>query len=322
VSGRTISLVRCGGTAAGQLSYDEMGSQVTSSQEEAPGSGPTVLRILLGAQLRRLREHKGISREDAGWEIRASGSKISRMELGRVSFKERDVADLLTLYGVTDQKEREALLSLARQANSPGWWHHFGDILPPGFQSFLGLESAATLIRTYEIQFVPGLLQTGDYARAIMLLGHPDEKPDEIDRRVALRLQRQQVLTRPDAPQLWAVIDEAVLRRPIGGVDVMKAQIKGLIEASRMPNIRLQIIPFLSGGHAAAGGSFTILRFPEPDLPDVVWVEHLTSSIYLDKREDVDVYAIAMERVCIEAEPPSSTPEILEKLRTEIGRVG
>jgi hypothetical protein len=298
-----------------------MRSQVsTSSQEDGPGSGPTVLRILLGAQLRRLREHKGISREDAGWEIRASGSKISRMELGRVSFKERDVSDLLTLYGVTDPNEREALLSLARQANNPGWWHHFGDILPPGFQSFLGLEAAASLIRTYEIQFVPGLLQTPEYARAIMLLGHAGEKADEIDRRVALRMQRQQVLTKSDPPQLWAVIDEAVLRRPIGGADVMKAQIEALIEASKRPNVRLQIIPFHSGGHAAAGGSFAILRFPEPDLPDVVWVEHLTSSIYLDKREDVDVYAIAMERVCIDAEPPNHTPEILEKLLTEVGR--
>ena len=289
-------------------------------QEEASGSGPTVLRILLGAQLRRLREQRGISREDAGWEIRASGSKISRMELGRVSFKERDVADLLTLYGVIEPRERESLLSLARQANSPGWWHHYGDIMPPGFQSYLGLEAASTLIRTYEIQFVPGLLQTRDYARAIMLLGHAGEKPEEIERRVELRMQRQQVLKRPDPPQLWAVIDEAVLRRPIGGVEVMKAQIEALVEAAKLPNIRLQIIPFHSGGHAAAGGSFAILRFPEPDLPDVVWVEHLTSSIYLDKREDVDLYAIAMERVCIDAEPPGHTPEILEKLMTEVGR--
>src|SRR3954454_3275502 len=298
------------------------GQVSAGSQEEAPGSGPTVLRILLGAQLRRLRESKAITREDAGWEIRASGSKISRMELGRVSFKERDVADLLTLYGVTSSDEREALLVLARQANNPGWWQQFSDILPGWFQSYLGLEAAASLIRTYEIQFVPGLLQTPDYARAVIMLGHAGVTPEEMDRRVDLRRQRQQVLARPDAPQLWAVIDEAVLRRPIGGAEVMKAQIKSLIAASRMPHIRLQIIPSLSGGHAAAGGSFTILRFPEPDLPDVVWVEHLTSSIYLDKREDVDVYAIAMERVCIEAEPPGSTAEILEKLLTEIGRVG
>ena len=174
------------------------------STEEAPGSGPTVLRMLLGTQLRRLREGKGISREDAGWEIRASGSKISRMELGRVSFKERDVADLLTLYGVNDAHEREALLSLARQANNPGWWHHFGDILPGWFQSYLGLEAAATLIRTYEIQFVPGLLQTPEYARAVIMLGHAGANADEIDRRVELRRQRQQLLNRPHPPQLRA----------------------------------------------------------------------------------------------------------------------
>jgi hypothetical protein len=286
------------------------------STEEAPGSGPTVLRILLGAQLRKLRESKAITREDAGWEIRASGSKISRMELGRVSFKERDVADLLTLYGVTDVREREALLSLAQQANNPGWWHHFGDILPGWFQSYLGLEAAATLIRTYEIQFVPGLLQTPEYARAVIMLGHAGANADEIDRRVELRRQRQQVLNRPDPPQLWAVIDEAVLRRPIGGVEVMEA----LIQASKLPNIRLQIIPFHAGGHAAAGGPFAILRFPEPELPDVVYVEQLTSAIYLDKREDVDHYAIAMERVCIDADPPNLTPEILEKLLHEVGR--
>src|SRR3954447_18487912 len=183
-----------------------MGSQV--SAEEAPGSGPTVLRILLGAQLRKLREGKAISREDAGWEIRASGSKISRMELGRVSFKERDVSDLLTLYGVTSSDEREALLVLARQPNKPGWWQQFSDILPGWFQSYLGLEAAASLIRTYEIQFVPGLLQTPDYARAVIMLGHAGVTPEEMNRRVELRRQRQQVLERHGGgPQLWAVID-------------------------------------------------------------------------------------------------------------------
>ena len=291
------------------------------TQEEAPTSGPTVLRILLGTQLRRLREGKGISREAAGYEIRASGSKISRMELGRVSFKERDVADLLSMYGVSNSAEREALLGLARQANSPGWWHHYGDILPSWFQSYLGLEAAATLIRTYEIQFVPGLLQTPEYARAVILLGHSGADAAEIDRRVELRNQRQIILNRPEPPQLWAVIDEAVLRRPIGGVEVMRKQIEALIEASRLPNVRLQIIPFNAGGHAAAGGPFAILRFPEAELPDVVYVEQLTSAIYLDKRDDVDHYAIAMERVCIDAEPPSHTPDILEKLLNEVGRI-
>jgi hypothetical protein len=280
-----------------------------------------VLRILLGAQLRRLREGKGISREDAGWEIRASGSKISRMELGRVSFKERDVADLLSMYGVAAAQERDALLGLARQANNPGWWHHFGDILPNWFQSYLGLEAAASLIRTYEIQFVPGLLQTPEYARAVILLGHSGAVAAEIDRRVELRNQRQSILNRPNPPQLWAVIDEAVLRRPIGGVEVMRKQIEALIDASRLSNVRLQIIPFNAGGHAAAGGPFAILRFPEAELPDVVYVEQLTSAIYLDKRDDVDHYAIAMERVCIDAGPPSHTPDILEKLLNEVGRI-
>jgi transcriptional regulator with XRE-family HTH domain len=290
------------------------------SQEEAPGGGPTVLRILLGSQLRKLRESRGITREAAGYEIRASGSKISRMELGRVSFKERDVADLLTMYGVSDSAERDALIGLARQANNPGWWQHFGDVLPTWFQAYLGLEAAASLIRTYEIQFVPGLLQTPDYARAVIMLGHAGASSDEINRRVDVRLQRQQILTRSGGPQLWAVIDEAVLRRPIGGIDVMRAQIEALIEASKLPGVRLQIIPFLAGGHAAAGGPFAILRFPEPELPDVVYVEQLTSAIYLDKREDVDHYAMAMERVCIDAEPPNHTPEILGKLLNEVGR--
>ncbi|MDI6103112.1 helix-turn-helix transcriptional regulator [Actinoplanes sp. NEAU-A12] len=290
------------------------------SQEEAPGGGPTVLRILLGSQLRKLRESRGITREAAGYEIRASGSKISRMELGRVSFKERDVADLLSMYGVIDSAERDALIGLARQANNPGWWQHFGDVLPNWFQAYLGLEAAASLIRTYEIQFVPGLLQTPDYARAVIMLGHAGASAEEINRRVGLRLQRQQILTRSGGPQLWAVIDEAVLRRPIGGVDVMRAQIESLIEASKLPGVRLQIIPFQAGGHAAAGGPFAILRFPEPELPDVVYVEQLTSAIYLDKREDVDHYAMAMERVCIDAEPPNDTPEILGKLLNEVGR--
>ncbi|WP_425271484.1 helix-turn-helix domain-containing protein [Micromonospora inaquosa] len=279
-----------------------------------PTSGPTVLRMLLGAQLRRLRESSGVTREGAGWEIRSSESKISRMELGRVGFKERDVADLLTLYGVTDEHERDALLKLARDANSPGWWHRYGDVLPQWFQSYLGLEAAAALIRSYEVQFVPGLLQTREYARAVVLLGHGAADPGEIDRRVALRMQRQQLLHRESPPQLWAVVDEAALRRPIGGADVMRGQLTALIEATKSPHIRLQVIPFAAGGHAAAGGAFTILRFGDQELPDIVYIEQLTSAIYLDKRDDLDYYAVAMERLCVEAEPPERTAEILSRL--------
>jgi hypothetical protein len=292
---------------------------VTSGLTEGGASGgPTVLRMLLGAHLRRLREAQGVTREDAGWEIRSSESKISRMELGRVGFKERDVADLLTLYGVDDPEERTRLLALARDANNPGWWHRFGDVLPSWFHSYLGLEAAAALIRTYEVQFVPGLLQTAEYARAVVLLGHGRAKEDEIERRVELRLQRQQILTRADAPKLWMVVDEAALRRPIGGHDIMRAQLDALLEINTaLPNVRLQVIPFNAGGHAAAGGAFTILRFPDDDLPDVVYIEQLTSALYLDKRDDVDLYAEAMERLCVEARPPTETAKILEDIRKE-----
>jgi len=282
------------------------------------GGGPTVLRMMLGAHLRRLREAQGVSREDAGWEIRSSESKISRMELGRVSFKERDVADLLSLYGITDEDpERERLITLARQANTPGWWHRFGDVLPGWFQSYLGLEAAATLIRSYEVQFIPGLLQTREYARAVVLLGHPKAREAELDRRVELRIARQELLTKPGAPQLWAVLDEAALRRPIGGPEVLRGQIEALIEATKSPNVRLQIVPFDAGGHAAAGGAFTILRFPEEDLPDVVYIEQLTSALYLDKPEDLDDYTETMERLCVEADQPGQTADTLARILKE-----
>ncbi|MGC4896669.1 helix-turn-helix domain-containing protein [Micromonospora sp. DT31] len=286
--------------------------------EGGPTSGPTVLRMLLGAQLRRLREDAGVSRETAGWEIRSSESKISRMELGRVGFKERDVADLLTLYGVTAPEDRTALLKLARDANSPGWWHRYGDVLPGWFQSYLGLEAATALIRTYEVQFVPGLLQTAAYAREVILLGHRGAAPAELDRRVELRMQRKELLRRPKPPQLWAVLDEAVLRRPIGGPAVMREQIDALIAATAAPNVRLQIVPFAAGGHAAASGAFSILRFGDADLPDIVYIEQLTSAIYLDKRDDLDFYAEAMERLCVEAAPPERTAQMLTGLRDEL----
>jgi transcriptional regulator with XRE-family HTH domain len=289
------------------------------SKTAQPNDGPTVRRLQLGARLRSLRLAKGVSRDQAGWAIRASESKISRMELGRVSFKERDVTDLLKLYGVDDPGEHERLLALAREANTPGWWHSYGDVLSTWFQNYLDLEQAAELIRTYEIQFVPGLLQTDAYARAVIMLGHGTASKEEIDRRAHLRMARKQLLTRETPPRLWAVIDEAVLRRPIGGVDVQREQIEALLEASKLPSVRLQVMPFSSGGHAAAGGAFSILRFPYPDMPDVVYIEHLTSGLYLDKREDVDAYSAAVGRLVIEAEPPDRTPEILERALRNLG---
>lgn len=290
----------------------------TAHSDGGAAAGPTVRRMLLGAQLRRLREAKRVSREEAGWEIRASESKISRIELGRVGFKERDVADLLTLYGVVDEEQRVALLTLAREANTPGWWHTYGDLLPSWFQPYLGLEGAAALIRTYEVQFVPGLLQTHDYARAVVLLGHAGERTGEVERRVALRMARQELLTQLTPPRLWAVVDEAALRRPIGGPQVMRSQLEYLTEVTKLPHVRIQVVPFDAGGHAGVGGAFTMLRFGDPDLPDVVYVEQLTSALYLDKRDDVDQYVAAMERLSVQANPPDDTPEILDRILRDL----
>ena len=203
------------------------------------------------------------------------------MEHGRVGFKERDVADLLTLYGVTDEQTRAELLALARQANTPGWWTPYSDILPAGSRPTWGWRRPPRLIRTFELQFVHGLLQTEDYARAVTMLGHQGAPAEEIDSRVSLRMSRQDLLTAADPPQVWSVMDEAALRRPIGGRQVIRAQLTTCSRSPPCPNVSLQVVPFGHGGHAAAGGSFTILRFAEPDLPDVVYIEHLTSALYL-----------------------------------------
>ncbi|GAB3160503.1 helix-turn-helix domain-containing protein [Microbispora hainanensis] len=282
------------------------------------GSGPTALRILLGSQLRKLRESKGISRDQAGQCIRASESKISRMELGRVGFKERDVADLLALYGVEDEETRDVVMNLVERANEPGWWHRFNDLLPSWFQAYVGLEEAAERIRTYEVQFVPGLLQTKEYARAVIMAGAVGAAPEEIARRVDLRLERQRILDGENSPKFWAVIDEAALRRPIGGVDVMRGQIQHLIDLMNQPNVTIQVIPFSYGGHAAEGGAFSILRFSDPDLPDIVYVEQLASALYLDKREEVDRYSEVMERLCAVSTTPTETVDLLRQIMADL----
>ena len=290
---------------------------------EPPGSvdelrGPMVLRMILGTQLRRLREAADVTPDEAGYEIRASRSKISRMEHGRVGFKDRDVADLLTLYGITDEPMRARMLASIRYANAPGWWSRYGDLLPDWFEEYLGLEGAASVIRTFELQFVHGLFQTEAYARAVTLLGHKTAPADEIDRRVSLRLKRQEIFAAPEPPQVWSVMDEAVLRRSLGGRAVMRAQLEHLAEVARLPQVTIQVIPFGGGGHAAAGGSFTILRFAEPELPDVVYLEQLTSALYLDGREDVDHYREVMNELSIQALTPDRTTRFLAELTREI----
>jgi hypothetical protein len=282
-----------------------------------PGGGPTVRRMLLGAQLRRLRVEAGISREQAGEAIRASEWKIHRLENGQVGYKERDITDLLGLYGVTDPVEIATFITMAREANQPGWWNAYSDLLPEWFLAYVHLEAVAAQIRTYEGQFVPGLLQTEAYMRALMRGTLLDDRPDEADRRVTLRLTRQQLLTRPDPPRFWAVADEAALRRPVGGRAVMRAQLERLIETAELPNVTLQVLPFDVGAHAAGVGPFTILGFPDRELPDVAYCEQLTSAMYLDKPEDVQQYRRVMESVCARSAAPDKTVEILKGIVEE-----
>ena len=282
-----------------------------------PRGGPTVLRMLLGTQLRRLREEAGVTPEEAGYEIRGSRSKISRLEHGRVSFKSRDVADLLTLYGVTNEQTRAGLLSLAEQANAQGWWAKYSDILPDWFEAYLGLEAAASLIRSFELQFVHGLFQTQAYARAVTVLGHKAAPAEEIDRRVSLRMKRQDLLHGQDAPRVWSVMDEAALRRPVGGAQVMRGQLGRLIEVAALPQVTVQVVPFRRGGHAGAGGSFTVLRFRQADLPDVAYIEQLTSALYLERRGDVDHYMEVMNRLSAEALTPAGTTRFLKEIIRE-----
>jgi hypothetical protein len=274
----------------------------------------------LGARLRALRHRAGLSREEAGHPIRASDSKISRMELGRVGFKERDIADLLTLYGVHDQAEREALLAFAKEANAPSWWHPYGDVTDTWLQTYLDFEEAAELIRTYEVQFIPGLLQTEAYARAVISIGYGESAPEEVDKRAQLRMERKKRLSQPNPPKVWVVLDEAVLHRPIGGRAALREQIASLLELTDNPFISIQVMPFASGGHAASGGAFSILRFPYQELSDVVYVEHLTGGLYMDKREDVDRYSAAISRLFIEAAELTETPGILHRILKDLDR--
>jgi transcriptional regulator with XRE-family HTH domain len=277
----------------------------------------TVLRMMLGGQLRRLRESADITPERAGFEIRASRSKISRLETGRVKLKPRDVKDLLTLYGVTDGDVQAKILSLVRQSNTADWWSKYSDILPGWFEVYLGFESAASTIRSFEVQFVHGLLQTEDYARAVMLRGRKTAHAGEIEDRVRLRLRRQALHARQKPPRIWSVMDEAVLRRPVGGAAAMRGQLKHLLEMAKLPHVTLQVIPFSRGGHAAESGSFTVLRFEERDLPDVVYVEQLTGAIYLDQRADVEQYLEVVDVLSGEALTPDATTRFIEQVARE-----
>lgn len=279
--------------------------------------GPTARRMILGSQLRHLREQAGISRAEAGYNIRGSESKISRLELGRVGFKERDVADLLTMYGITDPDERQTFLDMVKESNQPGWWRRYNDLMPAWLNDFVGLEEAASRIQTWEPFFVPGLLQTEAYARAIVSRGQHERADDAVDRRVALRMRRQKLLARPDAPRLWAVLDESVLHRPIGGTKILRAQLAYLLEITQLPHVSVQILPWQRSGYAAEG-AFAFLRFAEPELPNIVYAEHLTGALYLEKLDEIEHYSRSLDRLVVDAEVPDRSRQLMSKRLAEL----
>jgi transcriptional regulator with XRE-family HTH domain len=280
------------------------------------GAGPTVARIRLGTLLRRLREEAGISREDAAASIRSSASKISRLELGRTTIKLRDLTDLLKLCGA-DEAERESMLALSAYGNVSGWWQDYGDSVPAWLKPYLGLEQAATLIRSYDPQLVPGLLQTPEYARAVFTL--PGSSPAKrAERQLAVRMRRQEILHRADPPRLWAMIDEAALRRPVGNTAVMRAQIEHLLEISQLRHVNIQVLPFRAGGHAAGGGPVTLLRFAGDQLPDVVYLEQLASAVYPSSAAELAYYWDILNQLATKADPPIASAMILAQIRKEL----
>ena len=283
-----------------------------------PGGSPTVLRMLLARQLQALREKAGMTYEQAAEAIYSSPWTIRRMERAEGGLKPLTVKSLLMAYGVTDIREIDAFLTLARGASKPGWWHSYDDVLPSWFRTAVGLEESASLIRSYQPQVVPGLLQTEGYIRAITAASFPAASADFTERSVALRLVRQHLLTRPDPPRYWAVLDETVLRRPIGGPQVMRDQLACLIEAAQLPAVTIQVIPFAAGWHPALHGMFNIYRFAAPEVPDVVYGETLTGAFYLNKPDEAARYTEALDQICAQAASPEQTVAIVRDIMKEI----
>ncbi|MBL3667796.1 helix-turn-helix domain-containing protein [Streptomyces sp. M2CJ-2] len=283
-----------------------------------PRSAPTVGQVVLGRRLLDLRESAGLKREEAARVLRVAPATIRRMETAEVALKIPYLQLLLKAYGVSDE-EIDAFVQLAEDANRPGWWQRFHEILPNWFSMYVSLEGAATLIRSYEPHFVPGLLQTEDYARAVLRSGAIGQtSPEDIEGHVALRMQRQELLTRDDAPRLWVVMDETALRRPVGGPEVMRAQIDRLLDATKMSNVTLQVAPFAGGPHPGTYGPFVLFRFGMPELPDMVYSEYLTGAVYLDARTEVATHLEVMDRMAAQAASAHRTKVILRDLRKEL----
>ncbi|WP_405720492.1 helix-turn-helix domain-containing protein [Streptomyces sp. NBC_01537] len=290
------------------------------SVETAWGDAPTVLRMILGRQLEELRTRAGLSFEQAAEAIGVSHSTLRRMEAAKVArLRLAEVEKLLRTYGITDQNEIDTFLQSVREANKRGWWHNYRDVMPDWFAAYLSLERAALQIRAYEPQFVHGLLQTQEYARALLTAGNPHASDGATERMVALRMQRQELLHRQNPPRLWVVMDETVLRWPVGGAEVMRAQIDHLIAVSALPHVTLQIMPFRNGPHPAMrAGAFHLFRFKARELPDIVYLNGMVGAVYLDKDEDVLVYREALDRLGAQSVPARKTEELLGAIRKEL----
>ncbi len=278
----------------------------------------TVARMVLGATLQRLREKAGLSAADASVAIALPAPRISAVECGQAGLRLRHVAGLCAAYGVSDLAERATLLGLARQANSPQWWHEYQDLVPDWFECYLGLEQAASLIRGYTAQVIPVLLQTPDYAREVISLAQGHLPARDIQRRVELRMRRQEILRGPRPPRLWLVIDEAALRRPAGSRTAMRAQLRHLISAAELPHVTMRVLPFRLGGHLATGGPLAVLRMPDPQLPDIAYLEQLASGLYYRRLAQVDYYRHILNLLAVQAEPAGPPQVIIEQILTEI----
>lgn len=283
----------------------------------ATAAGPTVRRRQLGAELRRLREQAGRRIEDVATHLECSMSKISRVETGQAPIKARDVRDLLEWYGVADPLRIETVMQIHKDAQQQGWWAHYGDVLPSGMATYAGLEADARVLRSYESMVVHGLLQTEDYARAVIAAFQPNQ-PHETDQLVRFRKERQALLTRqPDPLELWVVMEESALRRPVGGKDVMTAQLRHLAEATALPNVTLQIMPTAKGAHPALSGAFSLLEF-EPHTPTVVYVNSMAGNVYLEKERDVRSFIQTFDLLRAAAPDPQEASALLEQLTREM----
>ncbi|CAM5341894.1 helix-turn-helix domain-containing protein [Streptomyces fumanus] len=280
---------------------------------------PTLLKMLVGVQLAGFREDARMSQEQAARALGFSAAKLSRIEAGkgRRPPAEADVRALLNLYG-TDDYEAQVLLKLLRRAGEPGWWQRYDKrLMPEWFDRLVGLQEAAMTIRTFEIQYVPGLLQTPDYTRAVVLRGLPNAPGAEVERRVELRMRRAELLTRAEAPQLWAVIDESVLLRVLGSTDIMREQLRHLTKMAERPNVTLQVVPLDVTNASAPNMPITYLRFGGADLPDVVYLEHIKSANFLEDRDETEEYRVALDRLADEALTPRESVELLRRTAEE-----